>query len=134
MLFSLFPQLLFLSYTSPTLLRVAAALCFAYMARDLWRRMGEITGVQLPLIGYPHAWMIQLSATVVGAISALLFLGAWTQGVALLAALVILKHLVFFRTYKNLLPFSKATYLLLLCICLSLVATGAGAFAFDLPL
>lgn len=131
---SLFPQLLFMAPLGTTVLRVAAALCFAYIAWDLIKRQSEIMGTSLPIIGMPRAWMIQLSSTIVSIIAALLFVGAWTQGVAALAGLVALKHLVFFSRYRGILTFSKSTYFLLLCICLMLVVTGAGAFAFDLPL
>jgi hypothetical protein len=131
---SLFPQLLFMAPLGTTVLRVAAALCFAYMAWDLLKRQSEIMGTSLPIIGMPKSWMIQVSSTIVSIMATLLLVGAWTQGVAALAGLVALKHLIFFGRYKNILTFSKSTYFLLFCISLMLVVTGAGAFAFDLPL
>jgi hypothetical protein len=131
---SLFPQILFLAPLGTTLLRVAAALCFAYIAWDLFTRHEELSQIPLPIIGRPHVWMVQVSATLACIIAAFLFVGAWAQAVAIIAALTILKPLVFFRRYQEMLTFSKSTYLLLLCICLMLVVTGAGAFAFDLPL
>jgi len=132
---SLFPQILFLAPAGITLLRVAAALCFVYMLWFFWQekeRMSEMHGV--PVVGHLHSWMILFGEIVIGIIAILLLVGAWTQGVAILAALVVLKQLIFFRRYHGIFPFARSTYWLLLCICLMLVVTGAGAFAFDLPL
>ncbi len=134
MLLSLFPQMLFLAPAGTTLLRIAAALCFAYIAYDLIKRQSEITSISLPIIGRPRVWIIQISAYIVALIAILLFVGAWTQGIAILAAIAALKHVVFYRKYKGMLTFSLSTYLLLLSICLMLIVTGSGAFAFDLPL
>jgi len=129
---SLFPQILFLAPAGTPLLRVAAALCFAYMAWDLIQRQFEIRQSVLPIIGAPRVWMIQLSAGIVGIVAVLLFVGAWTQVAALFAALVVIKHLVFFHRYHGILTFSKSTYWLLLCISLMLFVTGAGAFSVSL--
>ena len=116
------------------LLRIALALALIYMARELYRRRSEVISNTLPGIGRPQMWMIYISLVIVSVLAVFLFVGAWTQIAAIIAAIVILKHLVFFTYYSHLLPFPKSTYLLLLCICLSLLVTGAGAFALDLPL
>jgi hypothetical protein len=131
---SLFPQILFLAPSGTALLRIAAAICFAYIAWDLFKRQSEISGVDMMIIGHVRTWMVQISAIIIAVMAVLLFVGAWVQLVALVGAIVALKHLVFFRRYQTILTFSKSTYWLLLCICLMLAVTGAGAFAFDLPL
>jgi uncharacterized membrane protein YphA (DoxX/SURF4 family) len=134
MLLSLFPQLLFLSPAGTAILRIAAAICFAYIGRDLFQRAHELSIIEIPLFGKMHAWMVQLGASASIVIAVLLFFGAWTQGIALVGALGAAKSLIFFRRYEEMLTFSRSTYWLLLCICLMLVVTGAGAFSFDLPL
>ena len=131
---SLFPQILFLAPLSITLLRVVTALYFGYIAWHLVRKQDEIAHTPMPLVGMPKIWMVTFSAVVVGAIGISLFVGTWSQASALLGAIVVLKHLIFYKRFVALLPFSKSTYILLFCICLTLVVSGAGAFAFDLPL
>lgn len=134
MLLSLFPQMLFLDPAGTFLLRIAAAVCFALIARDLFQRAHELSIIEIPLLGKGHAWLIQISATISMAVATLLFLGAWTQAVAIFGTIGTLKAIVFSRRYQEILTFSLSTYWLLLCICLMLVVTGAGAFSFDLPL
>ncbi len=93
-----------------------------------------MTAIEVPLVGHARSWMLTASATVITVTGILLLIGAWVQLAAMIGALTVIKHLVFFRRYEKVLPFEKSTYWLLLAICLSLVVTGAGAFAFDLPL
>ena len=131
---SLFPQILFLSPLALTLLRVALAVYLAYIAWHLLNKHEEIERIQFPIIGNVRAWMVWVSATLTAAIAAIIFIGAWTQVAGILAAIVILKHLVYFRRYQSVFPFPRSTYILLLCIALTLIVSGAGAFAFDLPL
>ena len=131
---SLFPQILFLSPLAITLLRIVLACYMTYIAWHLLNKHAEIERVPLPLIGNAKPWMVWLSAIIIAATSALIFIGAWTQIAALLASITLLKHLVYFRRYHAVLPFPKSTYILLLCIALTLIVSGAGAFAFDLPL
>ena len=69
---SLFPQLLFMAPLGTTVLRVAAALCFAYIAWDLLKRQSEIMSTSLPIIGRPKVWMIQISSAIVSIIATLL--------------------------------------------------------------
>jgi len=116
------------------LLRVAAGICFGYMVWYFWSERGRLMEIDAPIVGHLRPWMVIIGVVISGLISALLIVGAWTQGVAILAVLVVLKQLVFFRRYQSVFPFGRSTYWLLLCICLMLVVTGAGAFAFDLPL
>jgi uncharacterized membrane protein YphA (DoxX/SURF4 family) len=131
---SLFPQILFLAPAGTTLLRVAAAICFAYMAWFYWKEQARLSGLEAPVVGRLRPWMIVFGEIVTGVVAALLLVGAWTQGVAIVAAIITLKQIAFFRRYHDVFPFSRSTYWLLLCISLMLIVTGAGGFAFDLPL
>ena len=131
---SLLPQLLFLAPLGTTLLRVVVACYFAYIAWFLTKNQPEITHMHLSLIGHAPAWILWLSALIMATIAALLFVGAWTQVIAILGAIITLKCLIGVRWFPTLVPFSASTSVLLFCMCLSLVVTGAGAFAFDLPL
>ena len=131
---SLFPQILFLAPAGITLLRIVAALYFAYIAWEIYAQREEFERITVPIVGYLRKWMVILSVCILDIIAVLLFLGAWTQVVALLGALALVKHLLFYRLFADISPFPKSTYVLLLCITLVLVVSGAGAFAFDLPL
>lgn len=90
--------------------------------------------MEAPIVGHIQAWMVLFGEIVLGVLAILLLVGAWTQAVAILGAAVALKQLIFYRRFKEIFPFERSTYWLLLCICIMLVVTGAGAFAFDLPL
>lgn len=131
---SLLPQIMFLAPAGTTLLRLAAAFCFGYMAWYFWQKKDALQAVAIPIIGHMRYWMILVSIAVTALSALLLLLGARTQVVAIVGTLICLKHLFYFRRYRDILPFERSTYWLLLCICLMLVVTGAGAFAFDLPL
>lgn len=132
MLLTLFPELLFLAPAGTTLLRIAAAICFAYMVRYLWMKNKEITSAEVPVVGHLQPWMLAISEGVISVVAIFLFFGVWTQVTALVGALVVIKHLFWFRTFRNILPFERSTYWLLLCICLMLFVTGAGAFSLSL--
>ncbi len=131
---SLLPQILFLSPLAITLLRVVLALYIAYIAWYVLDRGGDIARTRLPIIGFPPAWIIWLSALLAAAIAALIFVGAWVQVAAICAFILSVKHLIAVKSYASILPFPRSTYILMAIISLSLVFMGAGAFAFDLPL
>lgn len=132
MLLTLFPQLLFLAPAGTTLLRIAAAICFAYMVRYFWMRNKELAEIQVPIVGHLQPWMIAISEGVASVVAVFLFFGVWTQITALVGAIMVAKQLFFFRQYRSVFPFEKSTYWLLLCICLMLFVTGAGAFSLSL--
>jgi len=112
---SLFPQILFLAPFAPTLIRIALAILLAYAA---WKHITRQDTVARAL------GVLEIVAA--GA----LFVGAWTQGVALASLVGILCGYLFPR--MRIYPMS--TMLLGLVLSLSLVVTGAGIFAVDLPL
>lgn len=131
---TLFPGLLFLTPFSATLLRIGAALTFAYVAYRMIDTREHIAHTHMPLIGNPRIWMVWLSALITLATATLLLVGFWTQAAALVGMIIALKHGIGARSYSAIVPLSASAYFLLFVICLSLLLTGAGAFAFDLPL
>ncbi|HEY4526866.1 MAG TPA: hypothetical protein VJK53_03405 [Candidatus Paceibacterota bacterium] len=112
---SLFPQILFLAPLSAFVIRIALAILFAGAS---WRHISE-----------PSLTM-RVFAIVEIAVAATLVAGAWTQAVALGAAVLLLAGLFVPSLRAN----PRSTALLALVMCLSLLVTGAGAIAFDLPL
>lgn len=133
---SLFPQLLFLSALSATLLRVVAGAYLLFLAYRIFVTRRESSTVTRPIIGNPPSWILLIAAGITAIIAVLLITGFWTQAAAIVGTLISLKLLVLPRRF--LFPiasdFPRSTAVLLLVICISLIVTGAGAFAFDLPL
>lgn len=130
---TLFPEILFLSPAATALLRIAAALTFAYVVWTQLKRREELSRVRFPLVGKGE-WIIWFSVIVEGAIAIALFAGIYTQLAALLGAVTAAKYWYWHKYTPAFAPLARGTSLLLLAITLSLVVTGAGAFAFDLPL
>lgn len=128
-----FPQLLFLSYFAPTLLRVVAGLVIAALAYHHFKNKETLSSVRFPVVG-SGAWIIWLSVVIEVLVAAGLLFGYGTQVAALLGALVALKSIVWSGRYPHYFIFSRMAAFLLLGICLSLMVTGAGALAMDLPL
>lgn len=112
---SLFPQFLFLSPFAALVIRVTLAIFFVLAA---WRHMSERGALARTVSAFELA------------IAAALFVGAWTQAVALLGLIGASASL--FAPKIRAYPVST---IVLGCVMLAtLVVTGAGAFAFDLPL
>ncbi|MBP9711246.1 MAG: hypothetical protein KBD50_03270 [Candidatus Pacebacteria bacterium] len=114
-----FPDLLWLGFFAPTVLRLAAAAVL--------------------LIGaYAHYTSKGSNSTALAAAHALLggmlFFGWYTQYAALIGIVGIVACYVLPKKLLNVDPLPWATSLLLFAIFLSLLVSGAGAFAFDLPL
>ncbi|MCC7500842.1 hypothetical protein IT396_03555 [Candidatus Nomurabacteria bacterium] len=128
-----FPDLLTYSFFAPTLLRFAAACAFAYGAYFLWQNQKQIGQKRFPIIGHAP-WLGGAAAVAHGILAAALAFGYHTQISALAGALGALKGIFFAEQYREVFPFSKSTYFLLLFVLLSLLLTGAGALAKDLPL
>lgn len=128
-----FPDLLVFGFFAPTILRIAVAASFAYLAYSAWAGRERIAHIALPLVG-KQPWVPTFSAVVYGVLALMLFAGYYTQVAALIGALATVKGLVLDHRYPEAFPFSRSTYTLLAVICLSLLFTGAGAFAYDLPL
>lgn len=131
---SLFPDLLFLAPLATTLIRVAAGIAYLYVGYRVFATARAQTASQLPLIGRPPYWLVIAGACAYALIGALLFVGMWTQGVAILAAIGALKIAILRKWYPGLMPLPSSSALLLFAISLSLIFSGAGAFAIDWPL
>lgn len=131
---SLFPSLLFLSPLSATILRVTAAFVFARLSHLHFTARRDAASEIRPLIGSAARAGIWIYVILELIVASALFLGIWTQLMALIAAVAALKFLLVRRSLRHIAPYSRMTYFLLAMICLSLVFTGAGGFAFDLPL
>lgn len=111
----LFPDLLYLTIFAHALMRVVLAGMFGYNA---WKN-GSKSGL-----------VARVFALFEAAVASALFVGAWTQGFALLA--VILLGISLFRPEFRTWP--RSTIVLMLVMALALMATGPGALAFDWPL
>jgi uncharacterized membrane protein YphA (DoxX/SURF4 family) len=130
---SLFPQILFLSPISATLLRVCGGLTFTYLAYAHFSNRRAASEELSRLIGAARI-IIPVYSIIELVIAVFLVGGAYTQLAALIGSIITFKMLFVRHTLRELKPLSQASYALLAVICLSLVFTGAGAFAIDLPL
>lgn len=112
---ALLPEILFLGAFAATLIRTVLAFMFAYNA---WHNVSK-PGV-----------VMRAFALLEVAVAAALFVGAWTQAVAIAAALMLALSLMMpqFRAWP------RSTIALMLVMSITLIVTGPGAFAFDLPL
>ena len=128
-----FPNLLVLGFFAPTIIRVAAALAFGYMAYVQYKRRSQIAELRLPF-GAGGGWVAWLMVTFNLAVATMLLFGYYTQIAAILAVAALVKSLVFKRWYPSAVPLSRVSILLLAVMCLSLLISGAGAIAYDLPL
>ncbi len=133
-MFNVFPELLFLSFFAPFLLRVVLGLVLlSFSVKRLYRRRGEFEDVFLahfPSSGKTILWTLGIFEFVFGAG---LLVGAYTQ----IAALGIILLSIIAVSCKNtplLFGNNRLVYSFMLVISLSLLISGAGAFAFDLPL
>ena len=128
-----FPQLLVFSFFAPTLLRVAVALFFFYIAYKQYGRRHEIARLRFPIVGR-GVWIALLAVGFHTAIGAMLFFGYYTQVGALLGSVGLLKGWWLNKRYPSVVILPNSAILALLALCLSLLLTGAGALAVDLPL
>ncbi|PIR85056.1 hypothetical protein COU15_02685 [Candidatus Kaiserbacteria bacterium CG10_big_fil_rev_8_21_14_0_10_45_20] len=113
---SLFPEIFFLSFFVPLILRIAIAIIFFLDAKALWQTGGS------------RAKMFALKKALFGLLLAVGFL---TQLVAILGILVVLGRRIWLG--KGVAPQSLSTNILTVGALLSLLILGAGAFAIDLP-
>lgn len=128
-----FPDLLLFSFFAPTLLRIAVAVAFAYIAYIHFKRRAELMQMRVPLLSTlgPLLWLVMLIEAVIAL--ALLF-GYHTQIAALAGLVLSIKHAIFAKRYARAIPLCRGEYFFIIVILLSLLLTGGGAFAFDLPL
>jgi uncharacterized membrane protein YphA (DoxX/SURF4 family) len=133
LMLSLFPQILFLSPLGTTLLRIVAGGIFLLYAWTHAANREELGRIRFFIIGN-GVWIPLLAALVEFLAGIALVCGIYTQGAAIVGALLALKSLVWRRRYPTFFTLSPIASMLLFAICLSLIVSGAGAFAFDLPL
>jgi len=129
-----FPQQLMFSFFAPTLLRVATACFFLYLASQHAKYHNEAAGEISVLDRNTARTAVWIYAAIECAVAVLLVIGLETQLAALIGLIICLKMLILKRNLHHLTPLSHVTYALLAVVCASLMMTGAGAFAFDLPL
>ena len=130
---SLFPDILFLSPLSATILRITAGLIFLSIAWTHWQKRDELGEINFIVIG-KGSWIPVFTAIIELAVGVGLVLGIYAQAAAILGTIGALKGLIWKRHYPQFFPLSRTASILLLVICVSVLLTGAGAFAFDLPL
>ena len=111
---SLLPQLFFLSFLAPIIIRLAIAAVLFYDARDLW--------------GHGDKYRAQAIGLLISGI--LIGVGFLTQIVVIIAGIgiIYLATSQIPSVFKN-----RLLALLALSILLSLLVTGPGGIAFDLP-
>lgn len=131
---SVFP-IMFLSLLAHTILRLflGAALIYLGINHGFRHRMGlgVVAKEHWPRMGVFFVWQLAFVEMVLGA---LIFVGAWTQPAALLAAVLALKMIIFAKRFAHPAVPPRLFWIMVLAAGLSLTITGAGAFAFDLPL
>lgn len=111
---SFFPELFFLSYLAPVILRAALAVLFLFDARKLLKTgKKKYLGIASALVGL------------------LIAVGLFTQLAVIAAALVALY--AFQRAKQESVFGTRATILLTLAILIFLFIAGPGGVAFDLP-
>ena len=111
---SFFPELFFLSFFAPLIIRVAVALVFFFDARQLWgvETKSKTSSISLVILGL------------------LIGVGAFTQ----LAVIVAAGHVLYLSATSERSVFkNKLLTFLSLSILWSLLLTGSGGLAFDLP-
>lgn len=131
---SVFP-ILFLSLLAHTILRVflGGVLIYLGISHGLHNRksLSVVAKEHWPNLG---AFFVGYLAFVEIVLGALIFVGAWTQPAALIAAIVSFKMIFLAKYFAHPAMPPRLVWVLIVGAGLSLTITGAGAFAFDLPL
>jgi uncharacterized membrane protein YphA (DoxX/SURF4 family) len=127
------PNLLAYSFFAPTLLRIAAACVFFYLAYYHFQHKEQISRIRFFIVG-EGAWIAWLAVLIEGIIGIALLVGYCTQIAAIIGAIGAFKHVAWSGRYQNFFILSRTAAFLLLVICVSLLASGAGQLAFDVRL
>ncbi len=110
----LLPELLFLGRLAPMLIRVAVS---AMLMLSSWKKIA-------------HASLaVRAFALVEIVLAAALFVGSWTQAVAIVTSIVLALSLV----KRELRSWPVSTVALMFVMTITLIFTEAGAFAIDWP-
>ena len=113
---SIFPQLFFLGFITPLLLRLSVGLFVIYLGKNRSQK--------------PYNW----SAIIYIISGVLLILGLYTQITAIISILVISFDFFIDKGSTSFSTEKKILYFIMKIILLSLLFTGPGFLAFDLPL
>ncbi len=116
---SLFPTLLSWSEVSPLLIRVVLGAVFLFWAYKAFRSFTN-QSVNMKIVA-----VIELIT------GALLIIGLWTQGAAIVVAIDLIIRLIERAQKKAFLTDGVNYYLILLVLAVSLIITGAGIWAID---
>lgn len=132
---NLFPSLLSYAMLGPFLLRLVLGLIFIDLGllkfkgeKKRWLATFEAMRLRPADFFVPLYGFVQVTGGI------LLLIGLWTQGAALVFAILSFCELYVEWSSATLLKRDFTFYLLVFTISLSLVFTGAGAYAFDIPL
>ncbi len=128
-----FPSMLVFGFFAPTILRIAVAGFFFYIAYDQIRRRENIANIPFSLVG-KGAWIPLLTAVVYFCLGSMLLVGYYTQIAALLGILGAIKNMWLVQTRPTFIPLSMGSVFLIFIILCTLLLSGAGALALDLPL
>jgi len=128
-----FPQLLAYGFFAPTVLRVAAAAVFFYLAYYHFTHKEQIAHTSFPVVG-EGVWIAWFAVVVEFAVAMALLLGWHTQVAAVFGVVMSFKQLFWHGKYPGFFALSRSASFLLLVVCASLLVSGAGALAQDLPL
>lgn len=132
--FNIFPELFSFSLLAPLILRAVIGLVFLNLGslklgkeRKGWISSLHLLGVK------PAGFFVGLLGIIEITGGLLLLVGAYTQLVALIFAVIAISELMIEYREESILKRDFVFYLLLSAICLSLLLTGAGLFAIDIP-
>jgi putative oxidoreductase len=132
--FNIFPELFSFTLIAPLILRVVLGFIFLNLGV---LKLGKERGgwiSSLNILGIKPASFFALLLGILEIIGGLLLIvGAYTQLVALVLAIIALSELFIEYKEESILKRDLVFYLLLTAICVSLLLTGAGLFAIDIP-
>ncbi len=130
-----FPELLVYGFFAPTILRIAAAFIFLYVAYMQAQHREIMAKIPFPVVGNSLGMgVVWFAVAVELALSAALVIGYSTQAAAIIGMIAAAKYFFFGRRWPTFAPISRGTAILLFVILASLLLSGAGGLAYDLPL
>ena len=133
--FNLFPELFTFSLIAPFILRIVIGFIFLNLGslklgkeRAGWKASLNILHIK------PAGFFTGLLGIIEIIGGLLLIIGAYTQLVALILAVIAISETLIEYEEESILKRDMVFYLLLAAICVSLLLTGAGLFAIDIPI
>jgi uncharacterized membrane protein YphA (DoxX/SURF4 family) len=119
-MFSLFPTLLDFHLFAALLLRVVAGYVFIMQGRRVCQ---DVSHTRI-------TYSLGLVQVIIGA---LLVVGAWVQGAAIVGAVITFFGVESMVAHEST-PYERERLVILWAVCVSLIVLGAGPYAFDIPL